>query len=531
MPCLLQRVITFREPVRYAEITVMGDKADITCLCQYSWSSDRVCWTNWVPYETYKQIASTLETDFYLRILVTGVFTSVLYDNAVTDCYSVCLYNRNPFLVDLCNQCLIDPYANLDCALLLQQQLSDGIICMLGIPCYYLRVVPDQNTQDLSFKEYVLHNIESVKTLKLMCQDGALPSSKPQMSEFEFDWENDWEVEISKTAFAKAFGDTAFPKQRDIIYVPLLKRLYEVNSAYDEKNEGLMWRAVTWKLGLVKWTEKTNVDQGDFKDVIDCWAVNQYEDMWEEPERKEQDRQTGITQITAPTMAETNLYNMFLSDAIRYAMTNEQRYNIASEQLNHEAVVVSRNCYRFTDPDSQVLYQKPWCGDNGTLMLCLSVGSAQEKRPLFVAGNIIVWIEGNTVTFNDMQQTLDYGKTYMLIFVWSHDNLVCMFNKYEHILKNPAIPLYRQRPDMFKFDFDNGVELTNSYNPDFDIQGSEKVWLLPGGCSVYNCRMYNTALDVETAVVESVKYVTNNEHCVFNDVARPVEGEHGYAVR
>lgn len=531
MPCLLQRVITFREPVVYAELVVKNEHADITTMCQYSWSTDRVCWTNWVPYQTYQQIASTLETDFYIRILVTGAFTSVLYDNATTDCYSVCLYNRNPFLVDLCSQSLFDPYANLDCALLLQQQLSDGVVCMLGIPCYYMRVVPDASTRDLSFKEYVLHNIESVKTLKLMCQDGQLPSSKPQMSEFEFDWENDWEVELSKTAFAKAFGDTAFPKQRDIIYVPMMKRMYEVNAAYDEKNEGLMWRATTWKLGLVKWTEKTNVDQGDFKDAIDCWAVNQYEDMWDVPERTEQERQTGTAQVTAPEMAATNLYNMFLSDAVRYSMTNDQRYSIATEQINHEAVVVARNCYTFADPDGQVLYQRQWCGDSGTLIMCLSVSTAQVKRPLFVAGNVVVWIEGSTLTFNGMKQQLEYGKTYMLVMVWSHANMTCTFNAYEHTLRKANVPLYRQRPDMFRFDFEHGRELTNGYNADFDIQGSEKIWLLPGGCRVYNCRMYDTALDVEAAVLESVKYVTNNEHCVFNDVARPVEGEHGYATR
>ena len=93
---------------------------------------------------------------------------------------------------------------------------------------------------DYTFKEYLLHNVVDMKHLKLVCQDGTMPSSKPQMTEFDFDWETDWEVEISKTAFAKAFGDKAFPKQRDIIWIPLMGRMWEVNSAYKEKNEAYM---------------------------------------------------------------------------------------------------------------------------------------------------------------------------------------------------------------------------------------------------------------------------------------------------
>lgn len=222
---------------------------------------------------------------------------------------------------------------------------------------------------------------------------------------------------------------------------------------------------------------------------------------------------------------------MFLSDAVRAGVTNSECRNIDTVQLNHESVVVARNCYKFTGNDSQVLYQNPWCGDNGTLIICMSINSAQERRPLFVAGNIIVWIEDNMLTFNGMHQTLEYGKTYMLIFTWSHGNMTCAFNKYEHKLFRANVPLYRQRPDMFRFDFEQGVDLTSQYNPDFDVRSSEKVWLLPGGCSVYACKLYSTALDTDAALVESIKYVTNNEYCVFNDVARPIEGEHGYAVR
>lgn len=515
-------------------VRVFNEQEDITCQCLFAWSTDTVCWTNWVTYEKYCEITKSLESDFYLRILISGLFSKILIDNVVTNCYSICLYNRNPFLIDLCSNNLIDFYANLDCALLMQEQLANGIICMLGIPAYYIRVLPDKDTQDITFKEYVLHNIDSIKNIKLMCQDGALPSSKPQMTEFDFDWENDWEVEMGKREFANAFGDTAFPKQRDMVYVPLFKRMYEVNAAYDEKNEGLMWRAVTWKLGLVKWTEKSNVDQGDFQEIIDCWAVNQYEDMFLEPERKEQERDSGTTQITAPEFAATNLYNIFMTDAIRYSMTNEERNNIGIEQLNHGNNIVARNYYNFQSQASQVLYQKKWCGKNGTVMLCLSLKEPiSPRKPLFAAGGVVLWTEGTTLKFGNLVQELELNTIYAVMLTWSRDTNTMQMNVYKHdVMPNrQSVPVYSRRPDMYQFDFEHGNNQTALYINTLDVREEEKIWLVPGGFKVYGCRMYNRAMDEDEMLSEFVRYVTKDDTLIFNDCARPTEGDHGYSVR
>lgn len=531
MACLIQRVVTLRDAIQYVPVRVMNEGADITAMCSFSWSTDKVCWTNWVPVEKYRSIACNLETDFYLRILVSGMFTRIIVDNIITDCYSVCLYNRNPFLQDLCSGTLVNFYDNLDCALLLQEQLANGIICMLGIPAYYMRVVPDAETRDITFKEYVLHNVESVKVVKLMCQDGTLPSSKPQMTEFDFDWDNDWEIEMSKREFAKAFGDTVFPKQRDIVYVPMMKRLYEVNSAYDEKNEGLMWRSVTWKLGLVKWTEKTNVDTGDFNEVIDCWAVNKYDDMWLQPERKEQERESGVPQVDVPTFAPTNLYSVYISDAIRHSVTDNEMHNIRDKQINHGSTVVARNYYAFSGSDSQVVYQNKWCGNNATVELCLSVQTAQEKRPLFAVGNVILWLEGSTLQFGNMTCELEYGKIYGVVLIWDKGTFTMSMNVYEHVLTGAAAPAYRIRPEMYKFDFEHGVCQTDNYNEDLDVLEQSPVYLLPGGCNVYGVKMYNASMSEDDAIAEFVKYVTKNDTLVFNDCVRPFEDEHGYKIK
>ena len=227
----------------------------------------------------------------------------------------------------------------------MQQFLSDLVCCTIGIPCYYFRVLPDQDTKDLTFREYVLHNVVDMKYIKLVCQEGELPSSKPQMTEFDFDWDTDWEVEVGKTMFARAFGDTAFPKQRDIVYIPMMKRMYEVNAAYDEKKEMLMWRATTWNLALVKWSDKSNVEQGDFESVIDDWIENKMSDILPTT-NAEQKRESGTAQIV-DTYGPNNLtryvggdmVDLRLSDKIRSYISRVDVANIIDRIINHLSLI------------------------------------------------------------------------------------------------------------------------------------------------------------------------------------------------
>ena len=188
-----------------------------------------------------------------------------------------------------------------------------------------------------------------------MVPDGEMPSSNPKLTDFDFDWESDWDVEIGKTQFARAFGDNVFPKQRDLVYIPLMKRLWEVNSAYDEKNEGLMWRPTTWKLAMVKYNEKTNVSQGDFESLIDGWTINTYENTFEEREHNEQERLTTENQITEPSFAANAQYeNITMSDAVRQEYTKFE-CRVIDNPIYHKSAVVARNLYTF-ERDGEVIY-------------------------------------------------------------------------------------------------------------------------------------------------------------------------------
>ena len=307
MGCPIKRIIQFQEADIYKPIEIYDDQhINVTNQCKYSWSSDSVCWTNWVNYESYKNITPQLDSDFYLRILIFGSLSEIFFNGVLNSCYNICIDNTNPFLAEFCNNTnLFQPYNNLDCALLLQQQLSDSIVCMFGIPVYYFQVQPREESIDYTFKEFKMHDVVNVKQIKLMIQDGAMPSSNPKLTDFDFDWETDWETEISKTQFAKAFGDNAFPTANDFLYIPMMKRMWEVNAAYDEKQEGLLWRSTTWKLSLVKYNDATNVITDKFDNIIDDWIINTYDNTFGDLEKIEQERESGTNQIDSPKFAAT----------------------------------------------------------------------------------------------------------------------------------------------------------------------------------------------------------------------------------
>lgn len=540
MGCEIRRIIQFKEAIVYQDIIIQNQlNQNITDNCMYSWSTDSVCWTNWVNYNTYKKLAKNLESDFYLRILISDSLKSVSLNGNISNCYNISLDSTQTFLQDFCgNANLFQPYNNLDCAIQLQQQMSDSIVCMFGIPVYYFKVIPEPSSKDYTFKEYVLYNVQSVKQIKLMIPDGTMPSSNPKLTEFDFDWQIDWETEISKSQFAKAFGDNVIPMARDFIYVPMMKRMWEVNSAYDPKEEGIMWQSSTWKLQLVKYNDATNVGNGDFDAFIDNLTSNTYESVFGEFERNEQERESGTTQVSSPRFAATNLYNIFMEDSIRKQYTKEDAY-ILDKTYQHRSNVVARNIYKFKNENGCITYQKRICGDSGTLMFILetpgTLGGAIEKDIInFGETNVHIYYDNRKrfhLIFNELHHEIDQFSTYMVIIRWNKRTNVSEMNIYKYTYPQD-IPVYRLKPDMYYFDYEHPVcELTGSYNDDMDIKQPMECQIHAYPVMLTNIKYYNAYMDIEESVKESIKYVTNHDACVINDLARPLDSGHGYAVR
>jgi hypothetical protein len=408
---------------------------------------------------------------------------------------------------------------------------------MFGVPIYYFRCDPKPETIDYTFKEYVLRNVVAVKQLKLMIKDGAMPSSNPKLNEFDFDWETDWETELSKSQFATAFGDKVIPKYGDFIYIPMMNRMWDVNAAYEEKNTGLMWRSTTWKLQLVKYEDSTAYDGNGFDDIIDSLIPKTYENTFGVIENLEQERQTQTLQVTAPMFAATNLYDIFMEDAIRKQYTKSDVV-VIDKQYNHRSNVVTKNMYRFKNDNGCITYQKGMCGDNGTLMFIVETpGSLDEiERDIIQFGNLHVGMsykDGNIylLTNSNMVATLQPFKSYMCIIRWNRSTFTISMDVFDYKHRED-IPIYRLRPEMYWFDFENPVcSLVSDYDLDLASEHEQPCQVHAYPIQLTNIKYYNDYLDDETMIKESVLYTTSHNNCVFNDVARHINSGHGYAVK
>ena len=540
MSCPIRRIIQFKEAIVYQPFKIVNQlDQDITTNSMFSWSTDTVCWTNWVNYDTYIKLGKNIESDFYLRILINDSLKYISANNAITTCYNICLDTTQTFLQDFCSESnLFQPYNNLDCAIQLQQQLSDTVVCMFGLPVFYIKISPEPSSIDYTFKEYVLYNVQSIKQIKLIIPDGTMPSSNPKLTEFDFEWQTDWETEVSKTQFAKAFGDNVTPTTRDMIYIPLMKRMWEVNAAYDPKEDGLMWQSSTWKLQLLKYNDATNILPSDLDQFIDNLTSNTYDNVFGEFERNEQERESGTTQVSAPKFAATNLYNIFMEDSVRKQYTKNDAY-ILDKTYQHGSNVVARNIYKFKNENGCITYQKPICGDSGTLMFILetpgTLNGAIEKDIInFGEVNAYIYYDQRQqfhLIFNELHQMIDAYSTYMVILRWNRQTNVSEMNIYKYTHRGD-VPVYKLRPEMYYFDFENPIcEMTGSYNDDMIIKKPMECQIHAFPLQMTNIKYYNKYMEIEESIKESVKYVTNHEACVINDLARPLDNGHGYAVR
>lgn len=536
MSCHIKRILQFNDLVSAGPIQLFNnDGVDITRSCAYSWSTDSVCWTNWVNYDNYLRLSKNIEEDVYIRVLITDSLLKVSINGVYTKCYSICIASTNMFEESLCgNENQFSPYSGLDCALQLQQQLADGVVCTFGIPIFYFRVEPDKTTIDYTFKEYILHDVVSIKQLKLVVPDGTMPSSNPKFSALDFDWQVDWDVEIGKTEFTTAFGEGIVPKARDFIYIPMMKRMWKVNTAYDEKNEGLMWQSTTWKLSLIKYEDSDNVAIPDEMDnIIDSW-ITRYDNTLGNKEKIEQERLSGSSQVLSPLPSPTNLCNIMLSDAVRRSYTKGE-VNVVACQLNHKNNVVARNIYKFKSNDAAVYYQQQYCGGGGTLCFIIQTPSTViENHQIITIGPLNIEISssdgGYTLTCGELVGQLGKDSTYMVITRWCRSNYTLSMDCYKHTHPD-NIAKYLLRPEMYYFDSSPTFSVTTSYNNDLYEENGCDCVISPGSCGLTNIKLYDRDLGLEESIKESFKYTTTHKGCVINDVARPLLTNHGYSVK
>lgn len=534
--CTPPQILTLTYAVNdISNITVYGgcDAYDMKSL-EWSYSVDNVCWSCFMSYDEALSNIVELTSDYFIRIKINGIICKVQIDGVDTNDYSTALVPGFNFNNETSSN-TYNPYANMEGALALQQNLADTVSEIVGIPIYYFKLSPNVNSKDITFKEYTLMDVESVKQIKMVIQDGTMPSSKPEFAEWGLEFQNDWEPEISKSSFATAFGNTAQPLEGDLIYVPMMKRMWMVNGAYEEKNGNLMWQATTFKVMLSKYQEKGSVDLGDTESLVNSFVKNKYEDLFGEDNN-------GTLSANEPTLespkyAANNLYSVFESDAVRKYITCDT-VDIIPNNIYYRGTLISDSKYAFNrnDLESKLIYQTQFCGDECSISFIINPQIVEiYNGKLISIGNISIMVE------QGLHKTKLYlnVKKEVQIEVNNNDNYLCVlrFSKCMNLVDfmaylytyNENIPIYKLQNNHYLFDMDNPVsKYVGKYDIELSIPEKSDVILHNYYGTITNFKLFDIYDD---QLRDMLQMYPNNQHLLINDTARKLVGLPGSAIR
>ena len=527
--CTPPQIVNIKMPIKDISNLVIYNE----CECEYcnddlqfAYSLDGSCWSCYMTYKEALINTIDLKQDFFIRVQVKGAISKVILNSEQISDYSTELVGCFQFTAAE-NTNTYNPYANMDNAISLQQQLAESVSQLVGIPCYYIKLNPNSGSKDLTFKEYALMNVESIKQVKIVIQDNQMPSSKPEFSDWGLDWQTDWEVEVTKGSFATAFGNTAQPMEGDLVYIPMMKRMWMVNGAYEEKKDGFMWIATTFKLALTKYQEKDSVMLGDAQDFVDNIVKTKYEDLFNEDDNSTLD--SGEASTESPKFAAASLYPVFESDAIRKYITCDT-IDIRQNSLYEEGTLVSDSMYEFLNHgiQSRIIYQNKYCGDEMSMSFIIKteIVMGQFDGPLIQIGNFKIMIRQesqNTTIFVNKNDKLSVtipcnNPTFITLKLSKKLNLTEMF-AYEYTY-NKKIPSFKLQKHHFYFNIDNPISSSKGkFDVEYIIPERTQVEVNDFYGWITNFKLFDLYNDNTT---ELLQMYPTHQHLLINDTARRV---------
>lgn len=524
--CTPPQIVTFSLAIN--DISTIKIYNDCDCLydaneLKYAYSLDFVCWSCYMSYRDVLTNTIELNQDFYVKIEVAGIIGKIEVDDNIFTDYSTEI--KGCFTFASAEQSgTYNPYANMENAIALNQQLAESVSQLTGIPCYYIKLNPNQGSKDITFKEYALMNVDSIKQVKIIIVDNQMPSSKPEFSDWGLDWQTDWEVEVTKGSFATAFGNTAQPMEGDLVYIPMMKRMWIVNGAYEEKKDAFMWIATTFKLMLVKYQEKDSVDLGDAQSFVDSVVKNKYEDLFGEDTNATQ--ASNEAALESPKYAYSTLYSVYESDAVRSHVTCDT-VQIEGNNLYYQGTLISDNKYSFTNVSnmqSRIIYQNKYCGNEIVMSFIIHPFVDSYSGTVFQIGHVKLNIDQNDLTaslyFNidkDYKIELETQHTYFIVIRWNKKMNLFDMNAYKYVY-DENIPQYKLNKYHYWFDIDNIYSSYNGkYNEELTILEKTQIEVNSFFGWITNFKVFDLYMD---NIADFLQMYPNNQHLIINDTAR-----------
>ena len=537
--CNPTQIININQPINEINnftVTNECDEAYDNGNLVFSYSLDSVCWSCYMSYDDLLKNTIDLDGDFYLRFKINNIVNTISNDDEEITDYSSQLDSN--FQLTGCeteNPNVFNPYANLDSAVNLQTQLTETVSCLFGIPIYYFKLKPDAGSKDITFKEYALMNVDQVKQIKLLITDGTMPSSKPEFADFGLEFQTDWETEISKASFATAFGNTAQPMEGDFIYIPMMKRMWQVSGAYEEKNGSLMWNATTFRVMLVKYQDRGSVDLQDTDTFVNSLVKNKYEDLFGDDNNSTYDAST--QNLTAPVAAQNTLYPVFESDALRKYVTCDT-VEFYSEATYYKGTLISDMLYGFlrNDIESKIIYQYKYCGSSVAISFIIQPYVANNfKGTIIKVGNCEVILEQTgmnvklyTNIYPDKQIELITQSIYFIVIRW--DMGMNLFDLSAYLYSyNHNVPTYKLNSAHYYYDIDNPIaQYSSTFDPELIDEIGHDIYISNFYGRITNFKVFDIYND---NISELLQMYPTHQHLMINDTARRLNGKDGVILK
>lgn len=148
---------------------------------------------------------------------------------------------------------------------------------MFGIESSWFRAVPQTRSKDVIFQEWTLFNVATTPLcVKVVLPDGNFPDSKYQYDLMGLEYEVPLEIHIDKRYWEEIAGFGTAPQKKDIVYLPIPNKLYQVESSFLKR--GFMEQETTWVCNLIKYQpEASRRESVALQDTIDQYTVSSEE--------------------------------------------------------------------------------------------------------------------------------------------------------------------------------------------------------------------------------------------------------------
>lgn len=322
---------------QFSELRPLNKNTGFTDLLGLNFNPEKPLWID------IRAEVAALTTGSTISI-ISVTYTLETVDGTIESCPQFCVECTDPFAFDgcanievSCDTNLFNPY-NLNKSVNIYKQIVGITNDIFGHSVQYFRTEADARTSDVHLMEYSLFNVVDKKDVKILVPDNEFPDEAATFDIFGMEFA-EFEIHIVAEEFERVFGAGKKPRSKDYMYIPLINRMYEVNSLSlaDEFNHTSSY----WRVKLVKYQDRSSVAKNEFEVATDELTTG-VEEVFGEAQREEQEKVTNPQQFQTVSTSYRDGIRGFVDTSLR----------IIDRDLKNRWTVVSKNYYDLSKVDT-----------------------------------------------------------------------------------------------------------------------------------------------------------------------------------